>query len=222
MKIKVYTPKSDKTETMDFPKERLVEPNLNLLSQASFVSEDRSHKGTARVKTRAEINATTAKMYKQKGTGNARHGSRRAPIFKGGGIAHGPHGVKRVLSLSKKLNKKAINMALSAKVKEEKAVVVDKLGALVKTKDAQKLVNTIFGSKKTHPANSKIVLALAESKKEVARAFRNIENVAVTTFKGLGIKDILHSRMLLIDKEALGGEPKKQGTKEIKKAKAKK
>lgn len=211
-KIQVYTG-NGKAESVDFPKERFIEPNVNLLSQANFVYEDRSHKGTSKVKTRAEINATTAKVYKQKGTGNARHGSRRAPLFKGGGVTHGPKAVKRILSLSKKLKKRAFDMALSAKVAESKAVLVDKLGGLTKTKEAQQLINKVFSDIKIGK-DSRVVLALGEGKNEVVRVFRNIKNVAVLSWKDLGLKDILDSGLLLIDKEAFSAkqEPKTKKT----------
>jgi len=73
-KLQTYSVKGNKTGTIDLPKTLLVKENSYLLTQAIHVYEDRSHKGTARVKTRTEVHGTTAKMYRQKGTGNARHG----------------------------------------------------------------------------------------------------------------------------------------------------
>ena len=113
MKIQIYSSKGNKTGTMDFPKEYLVDANMNLIAQALHVYEDRGHKGTSKVKTRSQVNASRAKIYKQKGTGGARHGDKKAPIFVGGGIAHGPHGVKRELTLPKKLKARVSKMILT-------------------------------------------------------------------------------------------------------------
>ncbi len=206
-KIQSYSSKGVKLESVEYPKNRTVEPNMNLITQALFIYEDRSHKGTSKTKTRAEVNATTAKMYKQKGTGNARHGARSAPLFAGGGTAHGPHGLKRMLVLSKKLNRRALDMALSLKVSEGKAVIVDKLESLAKTKEAQVLLNTLKNESKLGKG-SKILLALSDGKQEVNRVFRNIENVCIDAWKNLNVKQVIDSAFVIIDKDAVNSEPR--------------
>ncbi len=201
-KIQAYSVKGNKLEAVDFPKERTVEPNMNLISQAMYVFENRSHKGTSKTKTRAEVQATTAKMYKQKGTGNARHGARTAPLFAGGGTAHGPHGIKRTLKISNSLKSRALNMALSMKVKEGKAILVDKMESLTKTKEAQSLLNSIMSEADTK-LKSGILIAVADGKKEINRVFRNIRGVTIDSWKNLNVHKVYLSNLLIIDKDAL-------------------
>lgn len=201
-KIQIYSSTGNRSETMDFPKDRIIKPNVNLMSQTIHVFEDRSHIGTSKVKTRSEVNATGAKMYKQKGTGNARHGDRKAPIFKGGGVAHGPKGIKRILKLSDNLRSRALNMALTAKFNESKVVVIDKPESLKKTKDAQKLINGIskdLGTKRI----PNILFALSDSKKEVFRVFRNIRDISLESWSNLNAYKVSMSNFLMIDKDAL-------------------
>src|SRR3972149_8149295 len=140
MKVSVYSAKGVKTGQMTLPKEFGEKPNMALLAQAIRVYEDGGHTGLSKTKTRAEVNRTTKKLYKQKGTGGARHGSRRAPIFVGGGVAHGPRPIKRVLTLPLKLRKLARAIAYTVKAKENEMVVVKDLGKLEKTKEASELI----------------------------------------------------------------------------------
>jgi large subunit ribosomal protein L4 len=100
LKVDLYSFEGKKKENATLPKEYDVKPNLILLSQAIHVFESREHLGLARTKTRSEVAISTKKIYRQKGTGGARHGAKSAPIFVGGGTAHGPKGVKRILRLS--------------------------------------------------------------------------------------------------------------------------
>ena len=108
--------------------------NKILLTQAIRVYTARRHPGLSKVKTRGEVIASTRKIYRQKGTGQARHGAISAPIFVGGGVAHGPKGVKRQLSLPKKMRRKALSIALSVKAKEGNLLVVEGISKLKKNK----------------------------------------------------------------------------------------
>src|SRR3990167_6881084 len=105
IKLNVYSPKATKKEAIPLLKSLEAKVNMKLLAQAIRVYEDRSHPGLSQVKTRGEVKISTRKIYKQKGTGYARHGAKSAPIFVGGGIAHGPKGIKRKLALPKKKKK---------------------------------------------------------------------------------------------------------------------
>lgn len=202
MKLQIYTEKGTKSGSVDLPKELDVKANTNLLTQAFYVYENRSHKGTSMVKTRSMINATGAKMFKQKGTGRARHGDAKAPIFVGGGIAHGPKGVKRELTLSKNLKKRSLGMALSEVAKEGRLIVMEKVDGITKTKLANELLNKLTEELKLkRPA--RIVISLSEGKQEVIRNFRNIEDVRIVSWKNLNTYDVLSSNLLLTDKEAL-------------------
>ncbi len=156
------------------------EVNLNTLAQAMHVYHDRMHPGLARVKTRGEVNRTTKKLYKQKHTGGARHGSKKAPIFVGGGVTHGPKGVKRQLQLPTAL--RAHTKALAFEVmKAEKLVSSADFTGITKTKDAVKLL----------PSAKKITVILTDGNKSAFRALRNVENVVVFYAKDVNARNIL-------------------------------
>jgi large subunit ribosomal protein L4 len=169
--------------------------NLPLVAQAARVYEDRQHKGLARVKGRGEISASTRKIYKQKGTGGARHGAISAPIFVGGGIAHGPKGVKRVLRLSKKMNTRALESTYRLKVSEGAVVYVDGFDSITKTKSAQALINAAMDGK-----SGKRVLVLVNEMTEVlVKAFRNISDVTVVPQKNVSVRDLIVSSLILVE-----------------------
>lgn len=180
----------------ELPKELFGQkPNLNLLSQAYYVYQSRSHPGTHKTKTRGEITATTAKVYRQKGTGRARHGSKRAPIYVGGGIAFGPTGEKRNLSLSKKLTKLALIYALSARAREQKVFVVDPKSFDGKTKTASNILGKLGAKGK--------FLLLHGGGKEVMRSVRNIAGVSVMPAKNVNAYEVIKSQNLVITRDAL-------------------
>ena len=117
--IKVYTTTGSTTSTL--PKELNFKPNMGLLAQARHILNDSVHPRLARAKTRSEVALSHKKIYKQKGTGGARHGAKSAHIFVGGGVVHGPTGEKRKLNLPTKMKKVALKIALINKFKAGKA-----------------------------------------------------------------------------------------------------
>lgn len=181
-----------KVNNFKLPKEFRLKPNLSLLAQAIHVYEEASHTGLRKTKTRAEVNRTGKKVYKQKGTGGARHGSKRAPIYVGGGVAHGPRPVRRILSLPSKMKLVVKNMAFSHKAKNQEIVVVDGLARVVKAKEAAKFLEKM-GQKS---------FTLIVSKHN--RALRNLKNAKVALFKDINAWQILKGGFLVIDKEVFG------------------
>src|SRR3989344_3759198 len=133
VKLDVYSAKGIKKGYANLPERFVEKENLPLLAQAIRVYEARLHPGLAKVKTRGEVIASTRKIYRQKGTGGARHGAKSAPIFVGGGVTHGPKGLKRILTLPAKMRKKALGTALSLKAKEEKVFVIDGVSGFKKS-----------------------------------------------------------------------------------------
>ena len=103
-----------------------LEPRADILARMVRYQLAKRRSGTAHVKDRSEVNATTAKMYRQKGTGRARHGSKKAPIFRGGGKAFGPKPHSFAIDLPKKVRALALKHALSSKAKSDTLVVIDK------------------------------------------------------------------------------------------------
>lgn len=202
VKIQVYTAKGAKSGELEFPKELTASSNAEFLAQALYVFEDRSHKGTNKVKTRAEVNLSTRKIYRQKGTGGARHGDKKAPIFVGGGVAHGPKGVKRVLSLSKKQNKFALKLVLTQKSKDKLVAFVNGIGSLGKTKEAAKLLIEVardMGKKSSENA----LVVLGNDKKETVKYFRNIKNINLAFWKDLNLLQVHAAKFVVIDNDAV-------------------
>lgn len=203
VKLNTYSSKGVKTTPTNMPKSWQEEENLVLLAQAIRVYEARRHPGLSKTKTRGEVSFSTRKIYRQKGTGMARHGAKSAPIFVGGGKAHGPKGVKRRLSLPKKMRQKALNVALSMKINEGRVILVDKISSLTKTKEAASLIQKIVVKEKEIGKKSRFTFAIADKNKAVEMTLRNIENVEVVPFRNLNAYNVYLAGVLIVDKEAL-------------------
>lgn len=193
MKITNYSIKGTKLTDLSLPKELGgVAENSALLAQAIRVYEERSHTGLADTKTRAEVNRTKKKWYKQKGTGGARHGAKSAPIFVGGGVAHGPKPVRRVLTLPKKMVQKALSQALSLKAAGRKIVAVTGMEKFTKTSQVAALL------KKLGPA-AKYTFVLNEKNFGVKRYFRNIPEVKILLYRNLNAFDVFLGGTIVFD-----------------------
>lgn len=171
--------------------------NQDLLSQAIRVYMSNKRQGTSRVKTRSEVIGSRRKIWKQKGTGNARHGAKSAPIFVGGGVAHGPTGMENwSRDLSRKMKKKALIVSLSAQA--ENVVVTDNLSGIEgKTKNAAKFLNTL------NVTGKKVLLILDADTKDVLRAFNNISRVKVIQDDLVNALDIASADSIVMTKAAL-------------------
>ena len=220
LKADLYNFDGKKKEAFGLPKVYEVKPNLKLLTQAVHVYEDRSHKGLARAKTRSEVAISTRKIYRQKGTGGARHGARSAPIFVGGGAAHGPKGIKRILRFSKTQGNNAFFTALNYKVQSAEAVFVDGILKIKKTKEAGDLIDSIVKAKNWKNAKN-IIVALSKANYDASLAFRNVSGITVDYFRNLNAYKVYLAKGVIIDKDALGekeeiGKEKKEIVKEAK------
>ncbi len=154
--------------------------------------------GTASTKTRAEVRGSRRKILPQKGTGNARHGDRKANIFVGGGVVHGPHPRDYYYALPKKVRKKALKGVLSMKLKDgELTVIEDFTFDEPKTKKAVEVLKN-FGLDK-----SKVLLVLSEKDNNVMKSFRNIPKAKVLLVEGLNTYDILNADHVLVTKSAV-------------------
>lgn len=193
LKVNTYSAKGTKLADYSLPKEFTLKANLNLLAQAVRVYEERGHIGLRKTKTRSEVNRTGKKVYKQKGTGGARHGSRRAPIYVGGGVAHGPRPLRRVLILPAKMRVRAKQMAISFKAQNKELVLVDGIGKIKKTSEAAVIFKKLA---KIYKAKRFIIAAVEQNK-----VFRNLENIKAIPFKNLNAWQILTGGVLIIDKE---------------------
>jgi large subunit ribosomal protein L4 len=157
--------------------------------------------GTKKVKTRGEISGSTRKIYRQKGTGGARHGHRYAPQFVGGGVAFGPTGEENYsLNINKKFKKKVFQSLLGEKMRNQQLIVIDKLELdNYKTKEAEKFFS-ILPTKKT-----KTLLVLAhneENKEKIIRSFRNLTFVNISDSQLINFQQALSSNYLLFTQSA--------------------
>lgn len=203
MKIDIYSI-SGKKESVEMPKSMFSDINLPLLAQSIRVYESRRHAGLSKVKTRSQINLTKAKVYKQKGTGGARHGAKSAPIFVGGGVAHGPKGIKKTLALSKKVIIYGKKIALTLKAKDGNLAFIDSLSTIDKTKKAQQLVNKAVNKRK----NTKITILFSLINKDKMLFFKNLNGVRVLNYKNANSFDIHFGGYILIDKDFEKSETK--------------
>ena len=168
-----------------------------LLAQAIRVYQANLRQGTSYTKTRSEVKRTKKKWYKQKGTGNARHGARTPNIFVGGGVSHGPRAIE---NWSLKLNRKSKLIALQqALTLQKKNLFVSKDIATLKgkTKGADKLISKF--SEKT----DKVLVILHKMNEPVLRALTNLSNVSVTTAERLNVLQMAQADKILIDFSAL-------------------
>lgn len=173
--------------------------NKPLIAQAVRVYLANQRAGTAKVKTRAEVLLTKKKMYKQKHTGNARHGAQSAPLFVGGGVAHGPHGnANWKLSMSKVMRKKALQSALSVQAAADRVCVISDVEKLSgKTGEFVSMLSTL-------KLSDKPVLFIVDSLTDaVARATANIGSVFVCQAKDLTTYYVARAHTVLIAKDAL-------------------
>tara|TARA_B100001123_G_scaffold434794_1_gene561986 strand:+ start:593 stop:1222 length:630 start_codon:yes stop_codon:yes gene_type:complete len=166
--------------------------NKKLMAHVLYVQTANSKRRLAKTKQKNEIIGSTAKIYAQKGTGQARHASRKAPIFVGGGVAHGPKGnVYKIRKINKKEKIKSIISAISEKNKTKQLVFCEDFTAkIIKTKEFYKFLtqNKIF--------NTLIVVDL-KSKKNIEMSVRNIANVKLVETPYLNTYDILKYESLI-------------------------
>lgn len=199
-KIDVYNCEGKVTTQIELPEVLFhVEVNPELMALAIRVLLANQRQGTSKVKGRGEVNRTTKKVWKQKGTGRARHGSRNAPIFVGGGVAHGPSGDQSYkLTLPKKMHKLAFKGALTEAAKAGNIIVID---GLEKIKPITKDLAKVFSSLKI--TEQKTVLMLESPVKNVLDAGRNLSKVIITQAKRSNVMEIMNADKLVIHKPAL-------------------
>jgi len=174
-----------------------VEVRVDILHRVVTWQLAKRRAGTHKVKTRAEIWRTGAKMYKQKGTGRARHGSRRVNLFRGGGVAHGPVPRDHAIDLPKKVRALGLRCALSSKVKEGKLVVLDSL-AMEEAK-----TKVLVGALAKLGLDSVLVVTGQEVEKNFGLASRNLPLVDVLPTQGLNVYDILRRDTLVLTRDAV-------------------
>jgi large subunit ribosomal protein L4 len=199
MEVPVLNMAGDQIGTVELPADIFeVEVNVGLMHQAYVRQMANARLGTAKTKTRGEINRTKAKWYRQKGTGRARHGARSAPIFVGGGVAHGPQPRDFSKKMPRKMRRQALRSALSALAADGQIVVVDQMALdAPNTRVMDGILYNLVGAE-----NTALVL-VTERNEAVERSVRNLPNARTLRASYLNIRDLLSHDRVIIPQDAL-------------------
>tara|TARA_B100002051_G_C16676817_1_gene607538 strand:+ start:244 stop:903 length:660 start_codon:yes stop_codon:yes gene_type:complete len=199
MKIKLLNIENNKSESIEIS-DKLINLKVNHKLIKNVVDWQLNHlkPRVAKTKQRNEVKGSTRKIYAQKGTGGARHASRKAPLFVGGGIAHGPKGsVYKVKKINKKVRRLALAQTLSKKnVDKNLYILSDVKKEIKKTKDFNKfLVN--------NKLSNVLIVSDKESEKNINKSARNIKNVKIINEDGTNIYDILKFKNILLTSSSI-------------------
>lgn len=171
--------------------------NVGLMHQAFVRQMANKRQGTASTLSRGEIRATGAKWYRQKGTGRARHGAQSAPIFVGGGLAHGPKPRDFSKRMPKKMRRGAIRSTLSALVRDEQLVLIDSLQSVVpKTKELKAIISALVGDQSA-------LLIVSAGQKSVRRGVANLPKAHSIIADYLNVRDLLKFDKVIMSLDAL-------------------
>jgi len=198
MKIDIYNTKKEKVGELELKKE-VFESDFNetLVAQYLRVYLANQRQGTAKAKTRAEVSGGGKKPWRQKGTGRARHGSTRSPIWVHGGIAHGPKPKDWRLKMPQKMRTKALFSALSQKAQQKKILILEDLNfKKISTKEMGKILKTfeIYG---------KGGLITPSMDEKVVKSARNIENIFVKSACDINAFDVMSAETLVFVKPSV-------------------
>ena len=171
--------------------------NKNLVENALYKINANFKGRHAKTKQQNEIKGSTSKIYAQKGTGNARHASRKAPIFVGGGVAHGPKGnVHKVRKTNKKERRRSLISVISQKNKDKNLIILEDIEKKInKTKDFYKFL-------KKNKIESALIVVDLKTKKNIEFSARNIGNIKLIETYYLNIYDILKYKQILFTKSS--------------------
>ncbi|KKP80079.1 MAG: 50S ribosomal protein L4 [Candidatus Moranbacteria bacterium RIFOXYA12_FULL_35_19] len=199
MKIPVYNIEGKEVEKMEVSESVFgVKKNDDLIHQVMVAIEANGRQVLAHTKNRGERAGSGIKPWRQKGTGRARVGSVRNPAWRKGGVAFGPRKDRNFSKkINKKMNSKAILMVLSAKLKDEELIILDKLNlAVKKTKAMAEVLKNLKINKKT-------LVAFCEAEKDLRITSRNIKKVENIMVGQLNVADMLKNKFLLLTKESI-------------------
>lgn len=174
-----------------------IEPNEAVVHQVVKAQLANRRVGTASTKTRGEVRGGGRKPWRQKGTGRARAGSRRSPLWRGGGIVFGPKPRDYSVRLPKKIRRLALKSVLSDKVRNDNIIVVDQL--LFEEPKTRRMVETLGALK----VNSKALVVTADGDVNVAKSARNIPGVKPVRADFINVYDLLAHEKLVITKDAV-------------------
>jgi large subunit ribosomal protein L4 len=204
MKVDIYNQKGEVIGGTNLPKDIFdVDFNSDLVHQVAVSLAANSRQISAHTKNRGEVRGGGKKPWRQKGTGRARHGSIRSPLWKGGGVTHGPR-TERIFEreIPKKMRRKALFMVLSQKAKDKQLIILDRIelgvdGKPAKTKEMAAILSKL-------PCNSQTTLvALPNYDKKIVLATRNINKTSVEDTRNINVLQLLNHKFLLSTKEGI-------------------
>ena len=197
IQLKVYNKDGNLTGQMEAPKFLSGVWNAALTYQVFKAFAANKRTPVAHTKNRGEVRGGGIKPWKQKGTGRARHGSTRSPLWRHGGVTHGPRNDR---DYSQKINKKMANLAIKAvlakKLAADQLKVLDDPAAGAKTGDLAKTLNNISMGKSA-------LLVVSSGNRNAVRAARNLKNVTAAEIKNLNFYDVLNHQLLILEKKAM-------------------
>ncbi|MFQ5459472.1 MAG: 50S ribosomal protein L4 [Anaerolineae bacterium] len=205
MKAPVYSVEGDRVGDVELsPAVFGVEPNVPVMHQAFVRQQSNARAGTHKTQTRSEVARTKSKWYRQKGTGRARHGSRAAPIFVGGGVSHGPRPRSYAKKMPRKMRRLAVVSALSVKAAADAVAIVQALDMdTPRTRVVEGLVGAVGGRA--------TLFVLGARNENAQRSIRNLPGVRWVTTAYVNVRDVLWCDRLLIEEGALAGLEKHLG-----------
>jgi len=206
MKLPLYTIEGIQKGTVEVPDSLFgVKAHSDLVWQAATTAMANLRRPYAHAKDRSEVSGGGRKPWKQKGTGRARHGSSRSPLWVGGGVTFGPR-KERVFAknINKKMAQRALLAALSSKAENGDIYVAETLEVNnKKTKEAAKFLQTILHNTKNDKKGKRSIIWGSKQDGEFARAFRNIEGATVSRIERINILDALNHRYAIFSEHAL-------------------
>ena len=205
MFVKVYNQSGEETGKALLPKDVFeLKPNSDLLWQITRSQMANQRQGSAHTKTRGEVSGGGKKPWRQKGTGRARHSSIRSPLWRGGGTIFGPRNEKTWKQrINKKMARKSILVALSAKARDKELIILETLKIdQSKTKQMAGIINALR-SKIAGFKKAKVLIILAKPDKNIVLASRNIPGVETIDARNINTLEILSFKYLLMTKETI-------------------
>jgi len=204
MKTIVYNQKGEKMGEIELSESIFgVKLNTNLLHQVAISQMSNRRQSNAHTKDRGAVRGGGRKPWRQKGTGRARHGSIRSPIWIGGGVTFGPTNEKNYKKIiPKKIKRKALFMVLTEKLKSNTLIIVNDINLSgVKTKEMFQIINTLF--KNLNLKKGKTFIALPEYNENIIKSARNITDLKTIQSKDLNALDLLNTKYLIMPQKSI-------------------
>ena len=197
-KVQAFDTEGKDAGTVDLPEAVFgITPHTAVMSEVFLAQLAAKRAGTHSTKTRGEVRGSTRKIYRQKGTGRARHGSRKAPIFKGGGIIFGPKPRDYAQGTPRKVRRLAVRSALSAKAKDGKVIVVEPLALEApRTRAVADFLDRL-------PVAGRTVLVTPAVDDVLLRSADNVRGVAVRAARALSLRDIVDADYVVLTRPAV-------------------